>query len=249
MESDLSLDTSGSDGNLLSTRPQIADPSMLYQGLLARGLSPIQASVALGNWQQESNFNTAAWNPKERALGLDQWRLDRLSSLENMARERKVSPFDPNLQMDHFMDELQTHPGGKAFLSSTDLTSANDAMKQFIAYGDDSQGTRLANARAIFAKFGGSQPNPDFAGEAPGNTNDLFPKGDVALPNAKATPSGGTDSAPAAATTPANGSGGGDDLAAQRKQMMRLLLISSLANVRLQPVDYDPYAVMPHFAG
>lgn len=32
---------------------------------------------------------------------------------------------------------------------------------------------------------------------------------------------------------------------ASRQQMMKLLLAASMANVRLKPVDYDPYAVMP----
>jgi hypothetical protein len=32
-----------------------------------------------------------------------------------------------------------------------------------------------------------------------------------------------------------------------KKQLMQMTLAASMANVRLQPVDYDPFAVMPHF--
>lgn len=32
-----------------------------------------------------------------------------------------------------------------------------------------------------------------------------------------------------------------------KKQLMMMMMSASLNNIRLQPVDYDPFAVMPHF--
>lgn len=32
-----------------------------------------------------------------------------------------------------------------------------------------------------------------------------------------------------------------------KDQLMKMMMAASLANIRLQPVEYDPFAVMPHF--
>lgn len=235
--------------NELASRSTPMDPQTLFQGLVSRGLSPIQAAVAVGNWQRESNLRTSAFNPREGAFGLDQWRLERRTALEALARARGVSPLDPNLQMDYFMQELKSRAGGKDFLAASDLAGANNAMKTFIAYGDDSQGTRLKNAQAIFAKYGGSTPNPNFEGEMGGNVNDLFPQGDqpVAVSSSEGQ-SKGTDTS-SQQPSASGGAGSASGEADGKKQLMKLMLLSSLANVRLQPVDYNPYAVMPHFQG
>ena len=66
--------------------PQAANPSNpIYEGLVARGYSPVQAYALMGNMQQESNFSPGANNQKEGAYGLLQWRQDRRANLESFA--------------------------------------------------------------------------------------------------------------------------------------------------------------------
>jgi len=215
----------------------IADPKVVYQGLIQRGLNPAQALASLGNFKQESELNTGAVNPGEGAYGLYQMRGDRRTSLDQMAKARGVTPDDLNLQLDHFVGEMKGSEAGNSrdFLAATDLASANAGLKKFIRYGDDSEGTRLANAEGYAKSLGvdanvGGGPKVQPMGLGVGSDatagQRLFPE----------------SPAPAAAKT---------GLAAldpqMKKAMMLMMLQASMANVRLQPVDYDPFALMPHF--
>lgn len=135
----------------------MANPRDLYQYGLKLGWSPVQTSAILGNMQQESEFNPYAWNPKEGAEGLIQWREDRRSGLHNFANSLGQSPNDPYVQMQFIKNEMggpEAKAGG-IFAKATDLNSANDALKQYIRYGDDSYGTRLNNASGYLKNFGG----------------------------------------------------------------------------------------------
>ncbi len=61
----------------------------------------------------------------------------------------------------------------------------------------------------------------------------------------------GQESYPApepAATPPSTDASAGGVDPASKTQLMKMMLAASLANVRLQPVDYDPYKVMPHIS-
>ena len=69
----------------------------IYSGLIARGFSAPQAYALMGNMQQESNFNPSAFNEKEGALGLLQWRQDRRANLQSFAAWASPSDFSiPN---------------------------------------------------------------------------------------------------------------------------------------------------------
>ena len=71
----------------------------VYDGLVKRGFAPLQAAVIAGNVQQESSFDPTAWNPKEQAGGLIQWRMDRLDGLMDYAKKTGREPGDPEAQL------------------------------------------------------------------------------------------------------------------------------------------------------
>lgn len=173
----------------------------IYQGLKKRGLNDGQIFATLGNWKQESELNPSAINPGEGAIGLDQWRLERRTALENLARQQGKSPTDPDVQMDFYVDELKRHPGGGAFLASSSIEDANRALKGFIRYGSPydkgGEGTRLnfalAYSRQGFA--GGTDPQITGSTASPAPTFDAMsaPAGDgpaAAVVPPPAAPSG-----------------------------------------------------------
>jgi hypothetical protein len=131
---------------------QQANPSNpIYDGLIARGFSPAQAYALMGNIKQESGFSPNANNPGEGAFGIIQWREDRRANLERFAASQGKPANDLNTQLDFIKYEMTK--GAEArnaapFLASTDLSSANRALKGYIRYGDNSEGTRLTNAQA-----------------------------------------------------------------------------------------------------
>lgn len=123
----------------------------VMQRLIARGLSPVHAAALVGHGIQESSLNPSAYNPKEDAFGMLQWRLDRLDNLKRFASERGVRPDDRETQLDFIMKEMagpESKAGG-AFLAAKDLPSAHAALKRYIRYGDNSDATRLAHAQQL----------------------------------------------------------------------------------------------------
>jgi hypothetical protein len=146
------------------------DGSQYVQALVERGYSPVQAAALVGHIIQESNGNPAAVNPKEDAHGLIQWRGDRWAGLQQFAKERGTDPTDPQLQLDFIAREM-AGPEAKAgaqFASATDLPSASAALKSYIRFGDDSAGTRLANAQRLMSGQAGMlAPPPQMASAAP----------------------------------------------------------------------------------
>lgn len=123
----------------------------VYQGLISRGLNPAQAAALTGNIKQESNFDPTRPNPGEGGIGLIQWRLGRRDQLNHFAAATGRSPTDLNTQLDFLMHEMKgpEAESAKDFLNATDVASANQALKPFIRYGDDSEGARLAYAQQI----------------------------------------------------------------------------------------------------
>lgn len=134
-----------------------------FRGLLERGYSPVHAASLAGHVVQESGGNPTALNEKEGAFGLLQWRLDRRENLQKFAAERGVDPSDPNLQLDFIKREMagpEARAGAK-FTAAADLPTASAALKSYIRFGDNSAGTRLANAqRLLGGKAGMLTPAP-----------------------------------------------------------------------------------------
>lgn len=186
----------------------------VYDGFVQRGFTPVQAAVLTGNFQQESGFNPNAWNAKERAGGGLQWRLDRLTGLVNYAKATSRDANDLNTQQDFVVHEMKG-PEAKsaaAFLKAGDLQTANAALKKYVRYGDNSEGTRLQYASA----YAGDPPqnaavNAAAAEGAPGSrvasnqfVNPMFPDAPAAPPAAVSAPAASSPiPAPQAAPAPA----------------------------------------------
>lgn len=138
------------------------DGPEIVQGLIARGYSPVHAAALAGHVLQESGGNPAAFNPKEDAHGVLQWRGDRWDGLQALAKARGVSPTDSNVQLDFIRQEMNG-PEAKSsagFQSATDLPSASAALKSYIRFGDNSDATRLNNARGLLGTSGVGMINP-----------------------------------------------------------------------------------------
>jgi len=150
--------TGGAARGALSANGRL-NPAAAMDYLQSKGLTSYQAAAFLGNVQQESQFKLGAINEGEGAFGLYQTRLGRRTGLEQLAASRGVAPTDAQTQLDFFLNELKTteRGPGSAFLASTDLSSANSALKRFIRYGDDSLGTRQRYAEQIYGAYGTGQ--------------------------------------------------------------------------------------------
>lgn len=138
------------------------DGNTIYRGLLDRGYAPVQAAAIAGNVVQESGGNPDALNGKEGAHGLLQWRLDRWQGLQDYAKAHGAAPNDPNAQLDFIQQEMNGPEKRSAapFFAAQDVASANSALKNYIRYGDNSEATRLANAKGF---LGQSAPAPAVA--------------------------------------------------------------------------------------
>jgi hypothetical protein len=130
----------------------------MVRGLMARGYSAHQAAALAGHALQESGGNPTALNKDEGANGLWQWRGSRWQGLQDYAKSQGKSPYDPDIQMDYVGKEMSgpEKKAGSAFLAAPDVASASAALKPYIRYGDDSAGTRLANANNLFTQLSGA---------------------------------------------------------------------------------------------
>jgi hypothetical protein len=156
--------------------------SDIYQGLIKRGYNAAQAAALTGNILQESGGNPNAFNQKEGASGLLQWRLDRLQGLRDFAKAQGADPADAQTQLDYIGYEMggSERRSSAGFRSAGDLESANSALRPYIRYGDDSSAARLANARGILAQ---AQPQSD-AGAQPGPQASASPAAPAPAPRA-----------------------------------------------------------------
>ncbi len=140
----------------------------IFRGLLNRGYNPVQAAAIAGNALQESGGNPAALNAGEGANGLLQWRESRWQGLQDYAKSRGALPSDPDVQLDYIGEEMRgpESRNSSAFLAAADLASANAALKRYIRYGDNSEGTRLANATGLLNGYTGQPSAPPAGGQA-----------------------------------------------------------------------------------
>ena len=132
-------------------RPTSFD-TLLAQEAQKRGYTPIQIAAMVGNRYQESaNRPLDAVGDNGSAYGAFQWRLDRQNALRQSG---DVS--NPMTQVNHFFNELDgpEQKAGQLLRNSQTLEDANSAMKRFLRYGDNSEGTRLNYARAYLGQNG-----------------------------------------------------------------------------------------------
>lgn len=93
-----------------------------------KGLNDIQCAAFVGNFYEESKFNTKAHNEPENARGIVQWRLDRLSGLANFAKKVKKKWHDFQLQLDYAWHELT----GKYKRTLIELENNKDNLKECV---------------------------------------------------------------------------------------------------------------------
>jgi hypothetical protein len=141
--------------------------SEIMQGLIGRGYTPYHAAAIAGHILQESGGNPSALNKGEGANGLVQWRLDRWDNLQNFAKSQGKSPNDANVQLDFIGKEMDgpEKKSSEAFRNATDVSSASDALRKYIRFGDDSAGTRLNNSVGLLKSYDPSAviPSPSLA--------------------------------------------------------------------------------------
>ena len=100
-------DTGVAQGGLSFSQPGTSVPDQIYEGLIARGLSPTAAHGIMMNFQDESAFNSGIVGDNGAALGLAQWNGPRKRALESFAAAKGSSATDINTQLDFLMHELQ----------------------------------------------------------------------------------------------------------------------------------------------
>lgn len=183
----------------------------VFDGLVARGLSPTLAAGAAGNFGGESSFNTGAWGDKGTSFGLAQWRGPRLDALRQLAAAQGKDPSDVNVQLDHFVGELNG-PENRAFRLASAAQTPEEAAHALAQHYErpaawalqQSSPKRQAIARQFFDRFGGAAPagpvqvasaDPSFAPGAPAAPVNTTPSAPALGPSpdwqtAQATPAG-----------------------------------------------------------
>lgn len=89
-----------------------ASSSQIYQGLMKRGFSPIEAAAITGNIGQESGFRTNNPGDGGTSNGLMQWHNERWTAMKQFAASKGVSPYDLDAQLDYAAYELRGPEGG-----------------------------------------------------------------------------------------------------------------------------------------
>lgn len=84
----------------------VASANEAFDFFKGNGLSDPQSAAFVGNINAESSFNTKAHNKGENAVGIVQWRLDRLRNLAEFAKKRKQDWKSLELQLDFTWHEL-----------------------------------------------------------------------------------------------------------------------------------------------
>lgn len=154
-------------------------------GLLDGGLNPVRASGFLGNFMEESTLNPGAFNKKEGAFGLGQWRGSRRQALEQFAGKLGLSPTDAYAQGRFAAHEIQTDPqyagAWKRLQAATTPEAAADAVVHYEkpggwkpgdATGVPSYQDRIDHAKNLYAALqgGGAAPTQQMAQAAPAGT-------------------------------------------------------------------------------
>lgn len=84
----------------------VASANEAFDFFKGNGLTDTQCAAFVGNINAESSFNTKIQNKAENAVGIVQWRLDRLRKLTAFAKKRKQDWHSLELQLDYVWYEL-----------------------------------------------------------------------------------------------------------------------------------------------
>jgi hypothetical protein len=144
----------------------------------ARGFSAAQAKIAeagfLGNFQVESGFNPAAYNPRENARGIGQWEGGRLSAgLAPYAAAHHLSVTSLQADLGYLGQEL-SGPYSRVVSSlrtaSSPAAAATIVDTQFEGSAGTTRGARISNAQSIYSQLlGGGLTGTSYDLVDPGN--------------------------------------------------------------------------------
>ena len=146
-----SSNNSGSSGAVSGDKAKNA--KQIWDFLIGKGLSKIQAAAICGNIEAESEYNPSSVNSSSGAKGICQWLDSRATTLDNIAKNRGKQWNDLGVQLD--MLWLEIGPGGNynKILGglSSDLDTAVEQWEQgFEVSGDTSSyPRRKASAHQI----------------------------------------------------------------------------------------------------
>lgn len=163
-----------------ATAPKVASASYdnnaapIFAGLTSGGLNPAAAAGVLGNFKQESNFNsdTRGGGDGGTAHGLGQWRQERWDNLRSYAAQRGADVNDPRLQTQFALDESKTIklPDGRSVYDAINQAQTpQDAAYIWGKYFERPkvvEPIRAAHAANYYTQFAGPVPTPD-GGAAP----------------------------------------------------------------------------------
>lgn len=154
----------------MSLHPSAA---IVARKLKQQGFTNAQIAGVLGNFQQESGFNSrvneggVVGAPAGRGgYGLAQWTGGRQGALVNFAKQRKMDPGDAGLQADFLVYEL-TGPEKAAAASLRQAKSPEQAAlvfrRDFERAGIPKDDVRMSAARNLLPKLGTLDQGIDFS--------------------------------------------------------------------------------------
>jgi hypothetical protein len=120
-----------------------------YDYLQRQGLSSADAAAIVGNLIQESGVNPNAYNAKEGAHGIAQWRNERFVALQKFAASQGKPWTDLDVQLDFILHELSTTQK-RAWNAMQNATSISDKAAIFDSKYERSNG-RDVNKRIGYA--------------------------------------------------------------------------------------------------
>jgi hypothetical protein len=139
--------------------------SFVYNGLIARGISPVVAAGITGNIAGESSFNPGIVGDKGTSVGLAQWRGPRRQALEQFAASQGKDWRDPNAQIDYLVSELKG-PEARAYAAVQGARTPEEASYLFMRHFErpadwamrQSGPRRAAVAQQVYSQYGAGQP-------------------------------------------------------------------------------------------
>ena len=107
----------------------VAAANEAFDFFKGNGLTDAECAAFVGNINAESSFNTKIINKAENAVGIVQWRLDRLRNLNAFAKKHKQDWHSLELQLDFTWHELT----GKYQHVLADLNANKDNLEKCVA--------------------------------------------------------------------------------------------------------------------
>lgn len=140
-------------GAVARARGPAPSTDMVMGKLQSLGFNEAQSKAIVGNMLQESSLRPNAVNRAEGAYGLMQWRGERFNQLQQFAQQQGTTWQNPDTQLAFIKHEMTNNPyearQAQRFLQATTVEEANAGMRNYIRYGDGSEGKRLAYAQRV----------------------------------------------------------------------------------------------------